>query len=273
MIKEIDFGQLYRQQMARSGRMVKPASDWDARAQQMRTKVLDSGYGAEFVSRMHYQATDTVLDVGCGPGTIGLALASGVKQVYGLDYSQGMLDAMMQNAAEMQIRNIQPILNAWEGDWTEVPACDIAVVSRAGFVADMEAALDKLNRQVRKMVYMTQLVGGSFIRREIMELLGREDRSLPDHMYIMNMLYQRGIHAGLSYIESTNRLSGCNSACELVERIRWSLGELDAADEQKITDWYQKNPEQAQQGGGPSLWAFMSWAPNAGNSALQGACK
>lgn len=273
MLSEIDFGQLYRQQMARSGRVTKPASDWDARAQQMRVKVLESGYAADFVGRMQYQATDTVLDVGCGPGTIGLALAPAVKQVYGLDYSQGMLDAMMQNADDMQLHNIEPILNSWEGDWAKVPVCDIAVVSRAGFVADMEAALDKLNRQVRKRVYMTQLVGGSFVRREIMELLGRAGHCLPDHMYIMSILYQQGIHANLSYIESTNRLSGCDSASELLERIRWSLGELDAQEEQKITQWYQTDPERARQGGGPTLWAFMSWAPPAGRSGPQGSCQ
>lgn len=263
MIKKIDFGTLYREHLARSGRVFKPASEWDAKAAEMRTKVLDSSYRTDFVSRMQYDADDTLLDVGCGPGTIGLALAPMVKQVYGLDYSQGMLDAMLENAAEQQLNNVQPILASWEDDWSDVPICDIAVVSRASIVADMDDALDKLNHHARKKVYMTQLVGGRFVSREIAELLGREDRSFPDHMYIMNMLYQRNIYPTLDYIESASRLAGGSSLAELIEKVRWSFGELSLADEAKITDWYQQDPEYAQQGGEPMRWAFMCWTPPA----------
>lgn len=263
MIKQINFGQLYREHLARSGRAFKTASDWDTKAQGMRTKVLDSDYAAEFVSRVSYEKDDTLLDVGCGPGTIGLALALKVKQVYGLDYSQGMLDALLQNAKEMQLDNVQPILAAWEDDWSAVPVCDISVVSRASIVANMDDALDKLNNHTRKKVYMTQLVGGRFVSRELEQLLGREDRSFPDHIYIMNMLYQRNIYPQLDYIESPNRLAGSKNLDELLEKVGWSFGELSAKDKQKITLWYKKDPCYAQQGGEPMRWAFMSWTPPA----------
>ena len=263
MIKAINFGQLYQDHLARSGRVFKPASEWDSKAADMRTKVLDSEYRTDFVSRVQCDPGDTVLDIGCGPGTIGLALAPKVKQVYGLDYSQGMLDAMLQNAAELKVSNVESILASWEDDWSTVPVCDIAVVSRASIVADMDDALDKLNHHARKKVYMTQLVGGRFVSREIAELLGREDRSFPDHIYIMNMLYQRNIYPTLDYIESASRLAGSATLAELIEKVRWSFGELSSEDEQKITHWYQRDSEYAQRGGEPMRWAFMSWAPPA----------
>ena len=170
---------------------------------------------------------------------------------------------MLQNATELQVDNVEPILSSWEDDWSAVPICDIAVVSRASIVADMDNALDKLNHHARKKVYMTQLVGGRFVSREIAELLGREDRSFPDHMYIMNMLYQRNIYPTLDYIESASRLAGSATLAELIEKVRWSFGELSSEDEQKITHWYQQDPKYAQQGGEPMRWAFMSWTPPA----------
>lgn len=261
MIKAIDFGQLYREHLARSGRVFKAASEWDSKAAKMRGKVLESSYQNEFVSRMQYDGEDIVLDVGCGPGTIGLALAPKVKQVYGLDYSQGMLDAMLDNAAQLQVGNVQPILASWDDDWSALPICDIAVVSRASIVADMDDALDKLNRHARKKVYMTQLVGGRFVSREIEELLGREDRSFPDHIYIMNMLYQRNIYPTLDYIESPSRLADSSTVEEFIDKVRWSFGELSRDDEARISAWYQRDPEYAQQGGEPMRWAFMSWTP------------
>lgn len=261
MIRSINFGQLYRDHLANSGRVFKPASEWDSKAAAMRTKVLDSPYRTDFVNRVKYETQDTVLDIGCGPGTIGLALAPKVKQVYGLDYSQSMLDAMMLNATELKINNLEPILASWEDDWSSVPVCDIVVVSRASIVADMNEALDKLNQHARKKVYMTQLVGGNFVGNEIVKLLGREDKSFPDHMYIMNLLYQRNIHPKLDYIESPSRLAGSANLEELISKVCWSFGELSEVDEQKITQWYNQDPEHACKGGEPTRWAFMSWTP------------
>src|SRR5690606_25016111 len=260
MIKSIDFAQLYRKHLARSGRLFKTPDDWDRKAATMRTSVLDSLYRTDFVRRVQCAADDTVLDVGCGPGTIGLALAPQVRQVYGLDYSQGMLDALRQNAEELRLDNVQPVLASWDDDWSAVPVCDIAVVSRASIVADMADALDKLNRHARRKVYLTQLVGGRFDSREVAELLGREDRSFPDHMYIMNMLYQRNIYPTLDYIESPSRLAS-SSLEELIEKVRASFGELSTEEEEKVSTWYQQDPEYARQGGEPTRWAFMSWTP------------
>src|SRR5690606_16549927 len=238
MIKSIEFAQLYRQHLARSGRLFKTPDDWDRKAATMRTSVLDSPYCTDFVRRVRCAADDTVLDVGCGPGTTGLALAPQVRQVYGLDYSQGMLDALRQNAEELRLDNVQPVLASWDDDWSAVPVCDIAVVSRASIVADMADALDKLNRHARRKVYLTQLVGGRFDSREVAELLGREDRSFPDHMYIMNLLYQRNIHPTLDYIESPSRLAGSTSLEQLTEKVQASFGELSAEEQAKLTAWY-----------------------------------
>lgn len=259
MIKTIDFASLYRQHLARSGRVFKPASDWDSKAAEMRTKVLESTYATEFTQRVRVSPTDTVLDVGCGPGTVGLALAPKVRKVYGLDYSQGMLTALEQNVADMQLSNVEPILASWEDDWSAVPVCDIAVVSRASIVADMDSALTKLNNYVRKRVYMTHLVGGRFVSREIAELLGREDTSFPDHMYVINMLYQRNIYPTLDYIESPSRIAGSTSAEELIEKVSWSFGKLSEAEQEALSNWYQQDPDYAKQGGEPMRWAFLSW--------------
>jgi len=259
MINKIDFNRLYREHLARSGRTFKPASEWDSKAIEMRTKVLESSYAKEFVRRVEVSENDIVLDVGCGPGTIGLALAPQVKKVYGLDYSQGMIRALEQNIADMQLTNVESIFASWEDNWSAIPVCDIAVVSRASIVADMDSALTKLNNQARKRVYMTHLVGGRFVSREIAELLGRDDTSFPDHMYVLNMLYQRNIYPTLDYIESPSRLAGSTNANELIEKVAWSFGELTSVEKETLTQWYKQNPEYARQGGEPMRWAFISW--------------
>lgn len=259
MIKNIDFEHLYREHLEQCGRVFKPASEWDAKAQDMRKKVLDSPYTQEFIRRVDVCKTDTILDVGCGPGTIGLSLAHRVRKVVGLDYSQAMLDAMMDNANELGVTHIQPIHASWEDSWESVPTCDITVVSRASIVADMGKALDKLHQHTRKKVYMTHLVGGHFISAEIARLLGKEDQCFPDHLYIIQILAQRSIYPTVDYIVSPSRLAGCKTEQEFIERVAWSLGELTETERATLSHWYRRDPSYAQQGGQPMRWAFLSW--------------
>jgi 2-polyprenyl-3-methyl-5-hydroxy-6-metoxy-1,4-benzoquinol methylase len=51
-------------------------------------------------------AGKSVIDVGCGPGHYGIALAKrGAKFVYGIDFAQGMIDLAKQNAAQSGVED------------------------------------------------------------------------------------------------------------------------------------------------------------------------
>lgn len=260
-LSEIDFAQLYREQMQRSGRSRKPASAWDARAQKMRGQLAPSKYATDFIARMDLDGADTLLDVGCGPGTIGLPLASQLRHVYGLDYSQTMLDVLMENAAAEGLNNVTPVLRAWEQDWSDLPRCDIVVASRSTAVEDMAVAIDKLNAHARKRVYLTSLAGGQFVDAELAALLGRQQEPFPDYIYIINILYSLGIHPRLDYILLPSRLAGTKSFTEFAEKVAWSFGELQPDQLERLQQWYEADPERAQRGGAPMRWALIDWEP------------
>src|SRR5690625_5437715 len=163
IISDVDFAAMYRRHMKRSDRPAKPASEWDARAKNLSGKVMDSsGYTFEFVRRMDLAGAESLLDIGCGPGTIALAVADQLDRVVGLDYSPAMLECMRDNAGTMGLGNVDTCLRAWEDDWTDVPVCDIVVASRSSMVPDMEQALGTMTRHARERCYVTHLVGGPF---------------------------------------------------------------------------------------------------------------
>ncbi len=155
-IFDIDFGQLYRDHMAAAGGREKPPEAWDARAAEMGRLTLDSTYTRAFVERMDLSGAASLLDVGCGSGAIALALADRMERVYGLDYSRGMLAALMENAAARQLANVEPIRLAWEDDWSGVPACDLVVASRSSRVMDMADALAKLDAKAKQRQKLSQ---------------------------------------------------------------------------------------------------------------------
>jgi SAM-dependent methyltransferase len=256
-IAAIDFSRLYRDHMAIAGKK-KPASAWDSRASGMNRKTQKGRYADEFISRMDLTDARTLLDVGCGTGTICLTLAARLERVIGLDYSKGMLDELKANIAAQGITNADALHLAWEDDWSEVPECDIVVASRSTQVQDIGAALAKLHAKARKRVYLTHLVGGHFIDPRIFDAIGRKPQPLPDYIYLLNILHSRNIHPRLDYIENEGHLSGIASFDDLLQRTAWTPGELDTDECARLRAWF----EEIMAGGGLKTtmrWAFISW--------------
>lgn len=258
-LADIDFAERYRQHLQLASYRPKPAREWDKRALTMDRKPLGGHYADAFIARMNLDGARSLLDIGCGPGTLCLSLAPCLEEIYALDYSPAMLALLNDNAEALELDNVHPVLCAWEDDWSEVPICDILIASRSGLVEDLDAALEKIHRHTRLRAYMTQLAGGHFIDPTIASLLGREQPALPDYIYTLNLLHRRGIHPRLDYIEIPSRLAGCATFEEFADKVTWSLGPLDDAQREALADWYRADPERARQGGAPMRWAFIGW--------------
>ncbi|TKR56295.1 class I SAM-dependent methyltransferase [Allopusillimonas ginsengisoli] len=263
MISSIDFADLYRRHLLRSQRSPRPASAWDARAKELSQKTRQSRYAQDFISHMNLDGASTLLDVGCGPGTICLPLAHRLEHVYGLDYSQGMLDCLAENATSQNLTNVTALHLSWDSDWSNVPVCDIAVASRSSMVNDLALAIEKLNKHARTHVYMTHIVGGHFNDPQIAALLGRTHEAAPDYIYAVNILYAMGIHPTLNYIATPSRLAGAEDFASFAEKVAASVGTLDPSDLSLLRVWYNDNPERAQVGIAPMQWALLSWVPKA----------
>lgn len=258
-IASIDFGSLYREHLAAAHRKPKSADDWDRRATEMGRKMHASDYTNAFIRRMDLTGAQTLLDVGCGPGTICLPVANRLQHVIGMDFSQGMLDALRVKARTLKHSNVETLRLAWEDDWSVVPVCDIVVASRSIIVADMAEALHKLDNKARQRVYLTHVVGGNFLDPVILEIMGRSIPTIPDYIYILNILYQMGIHPRLDYIEQPGRLAGTASYDDLIRRVTWSLGELNNDERSRLRVWYERSVSTGDISWTPMRWAFISW--------------
>jgi SAM-dependent methyltransferase len=256
-LDDIDFRARWRAQMAASGRPPKPASDWDAQAARLVGKPLRSPYADAFIARMNLTDCESLLDVGCGAGTICLNVADRLKRVIGLDYSTGMLDALRANAVAAGLTNVETIHRSWDDDWHDVPECDIVVASRASLVADIGDALTRLNAKSRRRVYVTHLAGGHFLDPAIQQAIGRRLPALPDYIYLVNVLHAMGIHPRLDYIEG-EASSAVPDFDTLAERVRKSARGLSELEHARLREWFHAATP-AERAGPPLRWAFISW--------------
>lgn len=151
LIDDIDFADLYLQQLKLAHRTEKTPDHWDQRAEKMAENCASptDSYLQQLIAKIDLQGAQTLFDMGCGPGTVSLALADKLTTIYGVDYSQGMLNVAARRAAALKADNVHLIQRAWEEDWSDLPRCDIAVASRSTLVADMRQAMSKLNNQAR----------------------------------------------------------------------------------------------------------------------------
>ena len=175
-LSDIDFAELYRRQMLRANRQEKTPEYWDGRAPAMSQRMSDSQYVRQFVAALDLAGCATLLDVGCGPGTIALTVAPRLEHVYGLDYSPGMLAAFAEEARARGLTAATPILRAWDDDWADVPVCDIVVASRSTAVPDLEAAILKLDSKARRRVYMSYPADGDLPGDDVRRAIGRDGR-------------------------------------------------------------------------------------------------
>ncbi|MBV4366050.1 class I SAM-dependent methyltransferase [Erwinia phyllosphaerae] len=252
LIDRIDFAALYQQQLQQAKRTEKSPQHWDKRAQKMSDAPASSQYLQQLVARIDLSDAATLLDVGCGPGTVCLALADRLEQVHGLDYSKGMLDVAGQRAASLGINNALWHHRAWEESWDDIPVCDIAVASRSTLVGDLRQALEKLNKQARLRVYTTHTVSGTFLDPLLLRAIGRPVDELPNYIYAVNTLYQMGIHARVDFIRDAAPPE--KSIEQTIQAVERASGKLDENERRCLIDYYrQQEPPTGKE------WALVSW--------------
>lgn len=257
LIDGIDFDALYKEQLRQAKRTEKSPQHWDRRASRMAENCgrSDSRYLRELLAKIDFTGASTLLDVGCGPGTVCLAAAGRLEQVYGLDYSSGMLEVAAQRAAAQGVSNAVWLHRAWEDSWQGLPVCDIAVASRSTLVGDLRQALAKLNRQARLRVYTTHTVSGTFVDEDLLQAIGRSVERLPNYIYAVNILYQMGIHARVDFIHDDL----CQKAPtfeEAVQAVSRATGELDTSERQRLAEYCRHRKAKPAAG---KKWALVYW--------------
>lgn len=260
-LDSLNFSKLYKKQMKKSTFKSKKSNDWDKKASSMNISVQNSPYTKEFISRIDISDCNSLLDIGCGPGTIALKIASKLKEVYALDYSAGMLECVSNNCKQKDIKNVKTIHKSWYDNWDNVPNADIVTASRSMEVKNIKDAIKKLNSKANKKVYLTTKVGGSFVDIEILNHLEREVIPRPDYIYILNVLHSMGIYAKLDFIKNPSYKLEAKTPEEFVKKVSWSLGKLSNK-EKKILEKYFNNTYKNKVEKDYITWAFISWEVN-----------
>ncbi|SDE12076.1 SAM-dependent methyltransferase [Sporomusa acidovorans] len=153
------------------------------------------------------QAGDTLLDIGCGPGTYALPLAAKGVKVTGLDTAGQMLAALKDKALKT---GLSAMITTRKADWNDLPSepsYDIAFAAKSPAINDYDSLM-KMTKIARKFCCLIGFAGRHTLelRHLLWEKLLQEPAPAPsfDIIYPLNILYQEGYRPNLSFYSYSN---------------------------------------------------------------------
>jgi SAM-dependent methyltransferase len=248
---------------------------WDKRAESFNkriSRVVDGREGldkddyiSKMLARIEVRPGWTVLDIGCGPGTLAIPLAQKAGSITALDVSSEMLKHLKNNAANIGVKNIRYLNSSWLDACASklVPQHDVVVASRSLMSGDMREAISNIVSIARRAAYITFPVIHLPFDWEVYRAIGRSGKKHPPYIYICNMLYQMGIQANVEILNSLIKVKFSNVKTA-VEDLQWRTDPFTPQEKSRLIEFLkQKFAEQKDSPvfthEGYSKWALIWW--------------
>lgn len=220
----------------------KKDKDWDKAAPGFYRRTKKEDYNDALFDKLILNKDDTVLDVGCGEGSVTIPLAKKVKKVIGLDSSPKMLEYLEKRANDNDIDNIEYNLKPIEDiSYDEIGDMDVVVCSRSlNGIIPIEDVLAELNKIANKYVFIT-IFGpeNKKIEKDFDKELGIKTEDFPDYNYFFNILFNMGIYANIERFD-LNNYREYSSIDEAMDNGKFRLDLYSDSEKEKLRDYLKR---------------------------------
>ena len=216
--------------------------NWDDAASGFYKRTRKEDYQIALFDKLILDENDTVLDVGCGEGSVTIPIAKRVKKVIGIDSSPKMLEFLEKRALDNDINNIETILKPIEEiKYEEIGDVDVVVCSRSlNGIIPIEEVLTELNKIAGKYVFIT-IFGpeNKKIEKDFDKELGIKTEDFPDYNYFFNMLFNMGIYANIERFD-LNNYREYDSIEEAMDNGKFRLDLYSDEEKEKLKEYLER---------------------------------
>ncbi len=264
--RDIDWHKLWLYEQERKSWKRKKKKDWNSRAASFAKRTADSDFSGLFLQYMNPDPSWSVLDVGCGPGTLAIPLAERGVQVTALDASEVMLEQLHLRTVQTGVTSITPVHASWTDSWQDLglQKHDVVIAARSIANTDLKQGLEKVCRFATQKVFVVDRVGPGPFDPDLFQAIGRDFQPGPDFVFTLNVLLQMGITPRLDYIEFDQKRTYANED-EALEGVAWMIDEATDAELKKILAYVAERLHENSDGTvtlvrkNPVKWALISW--------------
>ncbi len=241
-ITSIDWNKVWLEQRKKNPRKQYTSEYWNKRAPSFAEHTNKSEYADKFIKIIKPNRTWTALDMGSGSGTLAIPLASRLKEVTAVDFSDNMLRILQENAEKKKLKNIKTIRASWDDNWNklDIGLHDIVIASRSLAVDDLRGAIVKLNNAARKRVFISTVAGDGPHDRRIFQAIGREFYPPVDYIFVNNLLYQMGIYANIIFITNkSDRIYDSHKTA--LDSFTWMINDMTRKEKEMLSGFLDEH--------------------------------
>ena len=238
-LDEMDWESVWQKSLKKG---CKKEKNWDNIAKEYGKWLENDDYPDILLKEMRISPEDSILDMGCGEGTITRKLAKKAKSVTGIDKSKLMLEELENNAKDESISNINTIkMDIKDMNHEEIGDYDIVLASRClNGIYDIKNTLLTINEIANKYVYITVFGSKSHkYKKEKSEIAGKRFKAGTDYIVLALILKSIGIEPNIIQLECKNLKEYANLD-EAIDRSIWRMGELEEENEIALREYFKE---------------------------------
>lgn len=225
---------------------------WDANSKMYNMMAdMEREYTLNQINAFETFPSDTVLDVGCGPGRITVPMAKRAKSVTALDSSPLMLEKCMENVRTAGLTNVEPLLMDWNDAVKDekLQKHDIVICSRTEAMRDLERVSKVARRLVAVVIWANAPSIPPILDRLFAGTSGGEERRMRPqdrrvaYNLMFNIVYDLGYEPNIHIVTDgfTKDFESPEAAYSYLGRIRDIAPGKESIFQQNVNPFLSKN--------------------------------